>query len=85
MQITRLLHSESIGLSMLCAVIFAARIGGFGPALFALALSVLSFHYYLVPPVNECQCNPEHGGDTLGGCARDRYSHPDHLHDGSWR
>jgi PAS domain S-box-containing protein len=37
---------------MLCAVIFAAWIGGFGPALFALALALLSFHYYLVPPVN---------------------------------
>ena len=50
--ITRLLHAESIGLSMLCAVIFTAWIGGFGPALFALALALLSFHYYLVPPVN---------------------------------
>jgi PAS domain S-box-containing protein len=50
--ITRLLHAESIGLSMLCAVIFTAWIGGFGPALFALALAVFSFHYYLVPPTN---------------------------------
>jgi PAS domain S-box-containing protein len=50
--ITRLLQAESIGLSMLCAVIFTAWAGGFGPALFALALGVLSFHYYLVPPAN---------------------------------
>jgi PAS domain-containing protein len=50
--ITRLLHAESIGLSMLCAVIFVAWVGGFGPALFALALALLSFHYYLAPPGN---------------------------------
>jgi len=50
--ITDLLHAESIGLSMLCAVIFAAWVGGMGPALLALALALLSFHYYLVPPTN---------------------------------
>jgi K+-sensing histidine kinase KdpD len=50
--ITRLLHAESIGLSMLCAVIFVAWIGGFGPALLAVTLALLSFHYYLVPPGN---------------------------------
>src|ERR1700740_2847722 len=49
---TRLLHAEAIGLSMLCAVMFAAWVGGFGPALLALALAVFSFHYYLVPPAN---------------------------------
>jgi PAS domain S-box-containing protein len=50
--ITRQLHAEAIASSMLCAVIFAAWIGGFGPALLAIALAVLAFHYYLVPPVN---------------------------------
>jgi PAS domain S-box-containing protein len=50
--ITRLLHAEAIASSMLCAVIFAAWIGGFGPALLAIALALLAFHYYLVPPVN---------------------------------
>src|SRR5712691_5740504 len=50
--ITRLLHAEPIALSMLCAVIFAAWFGGFGPALLAIALALLAFHYYLVPPVN---------------------------------
>src|SRR3979411_281860 len=50
--ITRLLHAEAIALSMLCAVIFAAWFGGFGPALLAIALALLAFHYYLVPPVN---------------------------------
>jgi PAS domain S-box-containing protein len=50
--IMSLLHAESIGLSMLCAVIFAAWVGGFGPALLALALALLSFHYYLVPPAD---------------------------------
>ena len=37
---------------MLCAVIFAAWFGGFGPGLLAIALSLLAFHYYLVPPIN---------------------------------
>jgi PAS domain S-box-containing protein len=50
--ITRLLHAESIGLSMLCAVIVTAWVGGFGPSLLAVALALLSFHYYLVPPSN---------------------------------
>src|SRR6202011_1059402 len=50
--ITRLLHAEPIALSMLCAVIFAAWLGGFGPALLAITLALLAFHYYLVPPIN---------------------------------
>src|SRR5256884_2969416 len=50
--ITRLLHAEPIASSMLCAVIFTAWFGGFGPALLAIALAVLAFHYYLVPPIN---------------------------------
>src|SRR5882762_3724889 len=50
--ITRLFHAEAIASSMLCAVIFAAWFGGFGPALLAIALALLAFHYYLVPPIN---------------------------------
>src|ERR1700688_535671 len=50
--ITRLLHAEAIASSMLCAVIFAAWFGGFGPALLAITLALLAFHYYLVPPLN---------------------------------
>ena len=50
--ITRFLHTEPIASSMLCAVIFAAWFGGFGPALLAITLAVLAFHYYLVPPIN---------------------------------
>ena len=50
--LTRLLHTEPIASSMLCAVIFAAWFGGFGPGLLAIALSLLAFHYYLVPPIN---------------------------------
>jgi K+-sensing histidine kinase KdpD len=49
--LTRLLHTEPIASSMLCAVIFAAWFG-FGPGLLAIALSLLAFHYYLVPPIN---------------------------------
>jgi PAS domain S-box-containing protein len=50
--ITRLLHAEPIASTMLCAVIFAAWFGGFGPALLAITLGLLAFHYYLVPPIN---------------------------------
>jgi PAS domain S-box-containing protein len=50
--ITRLLHAEPIASSMLCAVIVAAWLGGFGPALLAIILALLAFHYYLVPPIN---------------------------------
>src|SRR6266852_4426272 len=50
--ITRFFHAEAIASSMLCAVIFAAWFGGLGPALLAIALALLAFHYYLVPPIN---------------------------------
>jgi K+-sensing histidine kinase KdpD len=49
--LTRLLQTEPIASTMLCAVIFAAWFG-FGPGLLALALCILAFHYYLVPPIN---------------------------------
>src|ERR1700742_3436883 len=47
---TRLLNAEAIASSMLCAVIFAAWLGGLGPGLLAVALALLAFHYYLMPP-----------------------------------
>jgi PAS domain S-box-containing protein len=50
--ITRLLNAEAIASSMLCAVIFAAWIGGLGPGLLAVTLALLAFHYYLAPPIN---------------------------------
>jgi hypothetical protein len=50
--ITRQLHAEAIASSMLCAAIFAAWFGGFGPAQVAIALVVLVFYYYLVPLIN---------------------------------
>jgi PAS domain S-box-containing protein len=48
--ITRLLDAEAIASSMLCAVILAAWVGGLGSALLAIALALMAFHYYLVPP-----------------------------------
>jgi PAS domain S-box-containing protein len=48
--ITRVLNAEAIASSMLCAVIFTAWVGGLGPGLLAVALALLAFHYYLVPP-----------------------------------
>jgi PAS domain S-box-containing protein len=50
--IARLLNAEPIASLMLCAVIFAAWFGGFGPALMAITLALFAFHYYLVPPIN---------------------------------
>jgi PAS domain S-box-containing protein len=50
--ITRLLSAEAIASSMLCAVIFAAWVAGRGPALLAVTLCLVAFHYYLVPPIN---------------------------------
>lgn len=48
--ITRVLNAEAIASSMLCAVIFAAWVGGLGPGLLAVTLALLAFHYYLLPP-----------------------------------
>ncbi len=48
----RVLQAEPIASLMLCAVIFAAWLGGFGPALLAIILALFAFHYYLVPPIN---------------------------------
>src|ERR1700759_3031860 len=56
--ITRLLQAEAIASSMLCAVIFAAWFGGFGPALLAIALAVPAFHNYVVPPVGSFGWKP---------------------------
>jgi PAS domain S-box-containing protein len=50
--LTRLLNAEAIASSLLCAVIFTAWVGSFGPALLAIALALLAFHYYLAPPIN---------------------------------
>jgi len=50
--LSRLMNADAIVSSLLCAVIFSAWIGGFGSALLAIALAVLAFHYYLVPPAN---------------------------------
>ncbi|MEA2884560.1 MAG: hypothetical protein QOH32_3816 [Bradyrhizobium sp.] len=48
----RLLNTEPIASLMLCAVIFAAWFGGSGPALLAIVLGLLAFHYYLTPPAD---------------------------------
>jgi PAS domain S-box-containing protein len=50
--LTRLLNAEAIASSMLCAVVFVAWLGGLGPALLAVTLALLAFHYYVVPPIN---------------------------------
>src|SRR5882724_9413377 len=50
--VTSLLQAEPIASLVLCAVIFTAWFAGFVPALLAIALALLAFHYYLVPPIN---------------------------------
>src|ERR1700719_4217911 len=50
--LTLFLHTEPIASSMISAVMFAAWFGGFAPGLLAIALALLAFHYYVVPPVN---------------------------------
>ena len=57
--LTRLLNAEAIVSSLLCGVIFAAWVGGLGPALLAITLSLLAFHYYLAPPNNSFLWKPE--------------------------
>jgi PAS domain S-box-containing protein len=48
----RLLQAEPIASLMLCAVISAAWLGGFGPALLAIVLALCAFHYDMLPPAN---------------------------------
>ena len=48
----RLLQTEPVASLMLCAVISAAWLGGFGPALLAIVLALFAFHYDMLPPVN---------------------------------
>lgn len=50
--LTRLLNAEAIASALLCAIVFAAWMGGFGPALLTIALALMAFHYYLAPPSN---------------------------------
>ena len=50
--LTVFLHTEPIASSMICAIMFAAWFGGFGPGLLAIALALFAFHYYVAPPVN---------------------------------
>ena len=49
---TRLLRAEAIASLMLCAVISTAWFGGFGAALLAIGLALVSFHYYLALPTD---------------------------------
>jgi PAS domain S-box-containing protein len=62
--LTVFLHTEPIASSMISAVMFAAWFGGFGPGLLAIALALLAFHYYVVPPVNSF--TPKHNLFSLG-------------------
>jgi PAS domain S-box-containing protein len=46
------LHTEPFVSVLLCTIMFVAWFGGFGPGLFAIALSLWAFEYYLVAPIN---------------------------------
>ena len=41
----------------LCAIMFSAWFGGFKPGLLAIALSVLAFDYYFLPPTHSLVMN----------------------------
>jgi PAS domain S-box-containing protein len=56
--VARMLQAEAIASLMLCAVIFTAWFAGFFPALLAVTLALLAFHYYLVPPINSFAWKP---------------------------
>jgi PAS domain S-box-containing protein len=47
----RLLYPEPTALLLLCAAIFSAWFGGFGPALLAIALGLFYFYYSIAPPI----------------------------------
>jgi signal transduction histidine kinase len=46
------LHTEPFVSVFLCTIMFVAWFGGFGAGLFAIALSLWAFDYYLVAPIN---------------------------------
>src|ERR1700752_4791573 len=35
----------------LCAIILSAWVGGFGPGLLAIAISIVGFRYFFLPPI----------------------------------
>jgi PAS domain S-box-containing protein len=50
--IVTFLHTEPFVSLFICAIMFVAWFCGFGPALFATALAIVAFHYYLLGPIN---------------------------------
>jgi len=56
--LTSLFRTEPIASCLLCVVVFVAWLSGFGPALFAIALSLFAFHYYVTPPFNTFTLKP---------------------------
>ena len=53
-------HLQAAPVSLfLCAIIVSAWYGGAGPALFATALSVPAFYYYVLPPIHSFAAKPE--------------------------
>jgi PAS domain S-box-containing protein len=53
-------HLQAAPVSLfLCAIIVSAWYGGAGPGLFATALSVPAFYYYVLPPIHSFAAKPE--------------------------
>jgi signal transduction histidine kinase len=44
-------HSTPFTSLFICAILISAWVGGFGPGLLAVTLSVLAFDYYFLPPI----------------------------------
>jgi signal transduction histidine kinase len=54
------LHLQDAPVSLLlCAVLFSALVGGLGPALLTMSLSVLAFDYYFLPPIHSLALKPD--------------------------
>jgi K+-sensing histidine kinase KdpD len=47
-----LLQTAPLVSLFLCAILFAAWLGGIGPGLFATGLSILASYYYFIPPTD---------------------------------
>src|ERR1700730_11065534 len=53
-------HLQTAPVSLfLCAVIISAFLGGAGPGMLAVALSVPAFYYYFVSPIDSWSAKPE--------------------------
>src|SRR5882672_2920686 len=51
MEVEKYWHSTPYTSLFICAILISAWVGGFGPGLLAVTLSVLAFDYFFLPPI----------------------------------